>query len=111
MDQDRERPARIVQPGSGGAVGLLRSALPSTTGSTASRWLGLETSVSAISPAAVVRKALGTQVVLDVTGASLWITDHRFERALSLELAQDLLIRLANAYEPARSGAPGEPCR
>ena len=44
---------------------------PSTTGSTASRWLGFDASVTGISPAARRARRVGAEVVLDVAGAAL----------------------------------------
>ena len=77
---------------------------PSTTGSTASRWLGLAQSVTVISPDSVVADALGAEVVLDVAGAALGIGDDRLDRPLALELAQDRLVGL-----PDRVGEHAEP--
>ena len=69
---------------------------PSTTGLTASRWLGFETSVTAISPAAVAATPFGAEVVLDVARAALGVADDSRDRPLALELAQDRLVRLAD---------------
>ena len=68
---------------------------PSTTGSTASRWLGFEASVTVISPAGAAR-ALGAEVVLDVAGAALGIGGDCLEGPLALELAQDRLVGAAD---------------
>ena len=60
------RHLRVVRAVAAAAVGLLARVRPSTTGSTASRWLGFEDRVTVISPAGVGRVALGAEVVLDV---------------------------------------------
>ena len=71
-------------------------AKPSTTGSTASRWLGLDASVTAISPVGRRVHALGAEVVLHVARAALGVADDGGDRPLALELAQDLLVGLAD---------------
>ena len=75
--------------------------MPSTTGPTASRWLGFAASVRLISaPAERLVLAGRTEVVLHVAGA---LRARRVE--LTLELAEDLLVRLADnvreGIEPA----------
>ena len=69
---------------------------PSTTGSTASRWLGFGASVIVTSPDSVLRVPTADEVVLDVTCAALVVDDDRVDRPLALELAQDRLVRTAD---------------
>ena len=72
---------------------------PSTTGSTASRWLGFGASVTVTSPDAVARGAGRGEVVLDVARAALVVRDDGVDRALALELAQDRLVRAADRVD------------
>src|SRR4029450_12230146 len=75
---------------------------PSTTGSTYSRWLGVDASRPVTSPAPReppgnapglrVTRALGAEVVLHVAGAALGIRAHRLEQAFALELPEDDVV-------------------
>ena len=68
---------------------------PSTTGSTASRWLGFGASVTATRPGGRARAGRG-EVVLDVARAAFVRRDDGVDRPLALELAQDRLVRTAD---------------
>ena len=67
--------------------------MPSSTGSTASRWDGLATTqtVVACSPSGVVNLPVMAEVVLHVAGAVRRLRVH-----VTLELVEDLLVRLAD---------------
>ena len=95
---------------------------PSTTGSTASRWLGFGASVIVTSPDSVARVPGRGEVVLDVAGASLVVRDHGVDRPLAFELAQNRLVGEADRvhehvqaaamrhadHDLVRSGAGGD---
>ena len=95
VDEDRQRDGRAVAAGGGRAVGLLR-ARPA-----------LDHRVDGLEVARVgderdrdlarlgLADALRAEVVLHVTGAALGTADDRIRHALSLELAEDRLVGLA----------------
>ena len=83
-------------------------AVPTTTGSTASRWLGFDASSTLISPCFVEPDALRAVVVLHVAGAALGVVRDRLERPLALELLEDHLVgpseRVGDHVQPAAVG-------
>src|SRR5439155_10833050 len=55
-------------------------------------------------------RSLGAEVVLDVARPALWVADHRGERPLALELAQDRLEGLTEGVrEHAEATAMSHP--
>ena len=83
---------------------------PSTTGSTASRWLGFGASVIVTSPEARLARPGRGEVVLDVAGAALVVDDDGLDRPLALELAQDRLVRAADrVHEHVQAAAVRHP--
>ena len=111
VEEDRHRDARDrgPRPASERSVCSAR-VIPSTTGSTASRWLGFAASVTAIVAARGRADALGAEVVLDVAGPALGVGGDDLDRPLALELAEDLLVgqadRVGEDVEPAAVGHP-----
>ncbi len=106
VQQHRQRHGRVVRAVRGRAVGLLGArARPSTTGFTASRWLGFATRRTPTLPFAVVRVPVRCEVVLDVAGAALGVGGDRVDRPLALELAEDVLVghpdRVREHVQPA----------
>ena len=65
---------------------------PSTTGSTASRWLGFARERDGDVAVRGRARRLGAEVVLHVAGAALGVGRDRLDRPLALELAQDHLV-------------------
>ena len=105
MDQDRQRDAGVVDAGARRAVGLLGTCTALDHGVDR-----LEVArVCAERDGDLARRRLsdtfGTEVVLDVAGATLGVGDDRLDRALALELAEDRLVglpdRVSEDAEPA----------
>ena len=69
---------------------------PSTTGSTASRWLGFGASVTVTSPDAVLRVPVAARWYLTSPVPPSSFDDDRVDRPLALELAQDRLVGAAD---------------
>ena len=96
MDEDGERDGGVVDALAGRAVGLLRPRPAHHD-----RVDGLEVArVGDERDRDLARlglvHALGAEVVLDVARAAFRGADDRVDRPLALELAQDLLVRLAD---------------
>ena len=83
---------------------------PSTTGSTASRWLGFGASVIVDLAGRGLAGPGRGEVVLDVARAALVVDDDRVDRPLALELAQDRLVRAADrVHEHVQAAAVRHP--
>ena len=93
VDQHRHRDAGVVAPSRVERSVCSLRVRPSTTGSTASRWLGLAASETVMSPEGVFRRPSCAEVVLDVAAGTRRLRRQRLERPLALELAQDRLVR------------------
>ena len=95
MDQHRHRDARVGEAVAGRAIGLLGAAhaLHDRVDRFEVARVGSERDLDLPSSRRPCR--LRAEVVLDVAGAALGVGDDGVDRALALELAQHVLVRLA----------------